>query len=933
MSYTNMKVRYVDADLLSGSTTDYLRQTFGSYYEIISGSDGRKLKWTPCFEDITSVHEGIRYQPIKNTFNRNSGSTINAMKNITLPYSIMGTNIFDNSEQWKAYIEGSDYAGINYTQKINNNSIFEVSPLAHDLTYDLLYAKKLSIDTYGSYNTHEHTYDYNYYLKNYQKTRSTYLMYPNIYDLFNYVILGTSLIDLEKNIKEYLDPSGSFDQAIVGAVAAAVNRGRFLHGQNNKWLPLYEITDSSVITTMPAGTKRYRDLVEGARKYFYNFHDHEPAPTPENVSYVQNNTLVQILNSFNFSHINPSVENFKYLFPFYNIINIPKSTPHTDLHARIQDANFSDVLLREICHNFIFNDNAQTLSVASELKRDVVNSDGVLKGLTTTNQAQLRAVDLIDIVTKYCNYGKVELEDVHFLGKQTFNIKAAQDETGTYRYYNSTNADKLLGTLRNFIQDSNYWDTITDSTLSMCSSLAYAHAASAQGLSTQDPFAYRIIKTDIRNRETTDILIEAPNAPQGSVNYYDTQVEYGVPYQYVVYQYYIVESIKYKYRNLHLSRRIGELNFDSATESEECIEFYDYTSQDGYSPSPMTADPDGFKWDLNFWDRGGVTTHFGLDAFRYRLPDFTIAEYGTPAQEIIVNDYSTPNWADFIIDHELTYKIVESVHSSKTLTVLDHPAIPPDISVYQHNDDSQMIGFYISMESFLEKPYPKCLNTNEELVKSAYINSNNLLETENIPRETNEPRSRPSLVEIYRLPHKPSSIKDFDGHRVGVRDLKIKGGTKTDEYNTRTMICSSTFYDETITTNHKFYYVFRYMNENAIPGRWSNVYEVELIDDGGYKYIKTDAQPINSLKDDTEIVNDYPFTQFKNLFTLIPNIRNYDINDSAVDYEETADSQITHLTYGSGDSNVWNKTFKVRLTSKKTGKKVDLNVTYKLRDS
>jgi hypothetical protein len=55
------------------------------------------------------------------------------------------------------------------------------------------------------------------------------------------------------------------------------------------------------------------------------------------------------------------------------------------------------------------------------------------------------------------------------------------------------------------------------------------------------------------------------------------------------------------------------------------------------------------------------------------------------------------------------------------------------------------------------------------------------------------------------------------------------------------------------------------------------------------------------------------------------------LDDSLVDYGGNAADQITNVVVGNADTKVWDKTFKVRLTSKKTGKKIDINVTYNLR--
>ena len=51
---------------------------------------------------------------------------------------------------------------------------------------------------------------------------------------------------------------------------------------------------------------------------------------------------------------------------------------------------------------------------------------------------------------------------------------------------------------------------------------------------------------------------------------------------------------------------------------------------------------------------------------------------------------------------------------------------------------------------------------------------------------------------------------------------------------------------------------------------------------------------------------------------------------SDVDFTQDAESQINNLKVGMADDPLWDKTFKLRLTSKKTDRKIDLNITYKL---
>ena len=135
------------------------------------------------------------------------------------------------------------------------------------------------------------------------------------------------------------------------------------------------------------------------------------------------------------------------------------------------------------------------------------------------------------------------------------------------------------------------------------------------------------------------------------------------------------------------------------------------------------------------------------------------------------------------------------------------------------------------------------------------------------------------------------------------------------------------FYDK-VETNKKYYYVMRFLNERGEPGHFSSIYCAELIDDGGYLYPKFDTIFPKDLEADKKSIN--TTKDFKKLFNLVPNIQQLLLDDGDVDYSKPANSQKEKIKVGLVEHQIWDKTFKIRLTSKKTGKKIDLNITYEL---
>ena len=133
-------------------------------------------------------------------------------------------------------------------------------------------------------------------------------------------------------------------------------------------------------------------------------------------------------------------------------------------------------------------------------------------------------------------------------------------------------------------------------------------------------------------------------------------------------------------------------------------------------------------------------------------------------------------------------------------------------------------------------------------------------------------------------------------------------------------------FEDVILPNKKYYYLFRTLTYHGTPSNHTIIYEVEIIQDS----------------DDTKVVvQEYKIPEInrttctksaKRILKISPNLEqmmfggNHDgLLDSVNDIGVLED----HILNG---GNVGKK-FKIRITSKHTGKKMDINLTFKLKKS
>ena len=102
---------------------------------------------------------------------------------------------------------------------------------------------------------------------------------------------------------------------------------------------------------------------------------------------------------------------------------------------------------------------------------------------------------------------------------------------------------------------------------------------------------------------------------------------------------------------------------------------------------------------------------------------------------------------------------------------------------------------------------------------------------------------------------------------------------------------------------------------------------LEMVDDNGSVIPKIE---IFKFKPSIERV---PQRTMKRVIKIEPSFANTIINESKSNLPGTDGSleffNLDNIVLGTSEESVWGKTFKIRVTSRSTGKKVDLNVTFR----
>tara|TARA_A100001391_G_scaffold204559_2_gene200693 strand:+ start:931 stop:3870 length:2940 start_codon:yes stop_codon:yes gene_type:complete len=621
-------------------------------------------------------------------------------------------------------------------------------------------------------------------------------------------------------------------------------------------------------------------------------------------------------------HINFESLNQAQLINDSGIEDTTAGWPFTRLGELISNNNYSAKFLTDLKHIFTPGErtdlsgeitvNDMSFKVRKTYNTSSVQDRSTYSSIDKITTQTFRTIDFSEFLTySYVfNSQKNGYERLFRVGGSTVERDALNESilTTAYNHYNTVNMSNLIVDMqdlfRNELQSSYNMGMDPETAASLVIETApYASSPTSMAANRHkhvETLAYRVEK--VSTNTTTPggspsviqnfWIFEGKEMPE--ISLYDTQVKYGVDYTYNVYAYVIVAGHKYSITDFVYSKPIGIVDEkDENYPGYHCIQWF--TEDD--TPSVPLFDSTGTA---------------------------ELAEINTFADETMGISENYKYMADFNLNFEPSVKIIEIPLGSKTCSVIDNPANHLEINPFQLLDNSQRIGFSAEYDSFsVQNKFPKSLTLEDEAFRTVYNRNLDLIDVDapDLNQIDRKSISKQKSLQIFRLDKKPKSLMDFDNKIISTIDLSIENSTN--------MLSHTIFYDK-IHTNKKYYYVFRFVNEADVHGYMSHIYELELIDDGSFKYSIVDALMEQELEVNTDFYT-LPSKSFKKLFMVKPSRAQMSVNSNLADLNNSSVAEIDNVEIGDSDliDTIWGQTFKFRLTSKKTGKKIDINITYK----
>jgi len=270
--------------------------------------------------------------------------------------------------------------------------------------------------------------------------------------------------------------------------------------------------------------------------------------------------------------------------------------------------------------------------------------------------------------------------------------------------------------------------------------------------------------------------------------------------------------------------------------------------------------------------------------------------------------------AQFNVNYRPSIKLKEVPYFHETEVMIDDPPVPPDVNIIPYKGINDKILIHLGGNVGEYYLHPVSLRDTDDAMFEKVRLAQKRAEGETLRFKADD---HAAFFQVFRTTKHPSSYKDFIG--------KQRVTLSTDFDSKSLQKATSATYADSLTPNTKYYYIFRTVDNHGNISNPSPIYSVEMVDDDGTVY------PIIQVVDFVDPIRKKRSKQMKKYLYIAPRDVHSIINEqkSGLTDATSANDASGQIFLGNKAETVWDKKFKIRLTSRKTGRKMDLNVVFK----
>lgn len=271
-------------------------------------------------------------------------------------------------------------------------------------------------------------------------------------------------------------------------------------------------------------------------------------------------------------------------------------------------------------------------------------------------------------------------------------------------------------------------------------------------------------------------------------------------------------------------------------------------------------------------------------------------------------------------------RLIQVPYGQFTGLVMDSPPIWPDVDVIQYRNHNDKVLFFFrgNVGNYKAKPIAIEPTDYDSIIRLA--EAQNLRQNDSMEFKSDD---QARVFQIFRRDSKPSSYADFEDFKL----IDVQSDTFPDPKKAAT----AGAYLDNIVPNKKYYYIFRTVDVHGHVSNPTPIYEIEIIDHDGGPVLVTNVFQLQEEKNPPQ----FPVKTAKKYIYITPNAEQLEINKVQSNLLEPSTGankivipesvKIEGAALGEREEVVWDKNYKIRVTSKKTGRKIDFNLQCKVK--